>query len=74
MCQDRVLLDEFGVALEQPHGAAAREPVLHALDASAAPRAVQVGLQHLQEVAAPAGAQVRVAQPAKRDIALLIYT
>ena len=64
-------MDELRVALEQPHGAAPRETVLHALDvaAAAAPSgAVQVVLQHLQEVAAPAGAQVRVAQPATRKI------
>ena len=64
-----LLVNELRVALEQPHGAATREPVLHPLDvaAAAAPSgAVQVVLQHLQEVAAPAGAQVCVAQPATR--------
>ena len=65
-------MDELRVALEQPHGAAPRETVLHPLDVAAAAAsssgAVQVVLQHLQEVAAPAGTQVRVAQPATRKI------
>ena len=63
-------MNELRVALEQPHGTAAREPVLHTLDVSdnAPSGAVQVVLQHLQEVASPARAQVRVAQPATRTI------